>query len=65
MNLKRKVKRGKAKDYRRNAKYFDYYYIVYKNKTYTLNLNGWNYEENLQVIDDKVEIEGNIVELIW
>lgn len=65
MNLKRKVKRGKAKDYRRNAKYFDYYYIVYKNKTYTLNLNGWNYEENIQVIDDKVEIEGNIIELIW
>ena len=65
MNLKRKVKRGKAKDYRRNAKYFDYYYIVYKNKTYTLNLNGWNYEENIQVIDDKVEIEGNRIELIW
>lgn len=62
--IKRKVKKGKAKDYRRNAKYFDYYYITFKNKNYTLNLNGWE-DMDLQVQNNKVEIENNIIELIW
>lgn len=55
----RKVHKGKAKDYCRNAKYFDYFYIIYKNKRYTLNLNGWNYDWHLKVKNDFVEIEGN------
>lgn len=38
----RKIKRGKAKDYQRNAKYFDYYYIIVNKKSVTLHMNGWS-----------------------
>ena len=42
MKNNRIVKRGKAKDYERDAKYYDYYYITVNKKDYTLSLNGWN-----------------------
>lgn len=38
----RKIKRGKAKDYQRDAKYYDYYYIVVDNKHILLHMNGWS-----------------------
>jgi hypothetical protein len=57
----RKVKKGKAKDYERDAKYYDYYYITVNNKDYTLNYAGWNRETTIQndkegqfvIIEDK------------
>ena len=63
--LQRIVKKGKAKDYQRNAKYFDYYYIIYKNKSYTLNLNGWTYQENIKVLSNKCFIDGQCIQLIF
>lgn len=39
--ITRKVKKRRAKDYMRDAKYYDWYYIVYKNSEIGLNLNGW------------------------
>ena len=38
----RKVKLGKAKDYRRDAKLYTYAHIVYKNTDILLNLYGVN-----------------------
>lgn len=64
MEQKRKVQKGKAKDYMRNAKYFDYYYIIFKNKRYTLKLNVWKYMD-LEVKNNKVEIDNNIINLEW
>ena len=37
----RKVNKRRVKDYQRDAKYYDWYYIVYKNEEIGLNLNGW------------------------
>ena len=61
--IERKVKRGVAKDYLRNAKYFDYYYINYKKERYNLKLNGWN--SGLNVINNTVQISGQKIKLIW
>lgn len=55
---KRVVKRGKAKDYQRDAKYFEYYYIRVNNKNHSLNWGGWNYDGNLVVRSDA---NGNFV----
>lgn len=62
--IKRKIKKGVAKDYQRNAKYFDYYYIIYNNQRYTLKLNGWN-DMNLDVVDNIVTIDNKKIKLVW
>ena len=63
--IKRKVKRGKAKDFKRNAKYFYYYYITYNNQNYILNLNGWNEENNLEIQNNFVFIENQKILLVY
>lgn len=64
--VKRKVLKGKAKDYTRNAKYFDYYYIVFNKKAYTLPLNGWGkMYTNLKIKNNHVKIENTNIELIF
>ena len=64
--LKRKVYKGRAKDYTRDAKYFDYYYINFMNKSYTLPLNGW--EEmytSLKLKNNCVKIDSTIIKLVF
>ena len=56
----RKVKSGKAKDYRRDEKLYDYYYIIYKNTRFMLNWNGWDTGEKVYNFDGEncIEIDG-------
>lgn len=63
--IKRKVRKGKAKDYRRNAKYYNYYYIIFNKKSYCLNLNGWNYPENLNITNGTVTVNNKEILLIY
>lgn len=60
MNKYRKIRRGRAKDYERDAKYYYYYYIVVNNKSYTIGLNGWN--NRLEVLKDLIGDEYVIVD---
>lgn len=60
--ISRKVKKRRAKDYLRDAKYYDWYYIVYDNQDIGLNLNGWN--DWVEVLSDNkgkyIILENNI-----
>lgn len=63
----RKVKLGKAKDYRRDAKLYTYAHIVYKNKDFLINLYGWDNGLPVGSIDGEqfVEIDGKRIFLQW
>jgi hypothetical protein len=63
----RKVKLGKAKDYRRDAKLYTYAHIVYKNTDILLNLYGWDNGNPVGSIDGEqfVEIDGKRIFLQW
>ena len=50
----RKVRKGKAKDYQRNAKLYDYYYITVNNKDFNLKMNGWDDNHYLDIKKDQI-----------